>query len=138
MKNRALLPCLLASVVVFTLATAPLTVTGAFQSKESNSFVYPKGYSKLSKKRVDQLRKIHYVFETICSGSYTPAFARDEIIEAFEKMCMSGAMNGAHFVFIANWSIDQVIVDPIERAHAKEAIKRAIDKFRPLDDQLNS
>jgi hypothetical protein len=133
-KNRAILFGFLAAVV----GISPVMAMGASQSKGSNKFVYPKGYSELSKKRVDQLRKIHYVFDTICSESFASASERDQIVEAFEGMCVKGKMRGTFFVYLAEWSIEQVILDPAERAHAKEAIKHAIDKFHPLDDQLNA
>src|SRR5580704_7899310 len=98
--------------LIFMLTIMPFVATG---TPQSNSFVYPKGYSELSKKRVDQLRKIHPIFEIICSGTYEYGFQRDDIVTAFEKMHRKGEMDGRFFIFVAGWSVDKLISDPIER-----------------------
>src|ERR1700722_8910571 len=111
MQNRALVSYFLAPVAVLALTTAPVVASdffcGFFKRQKINSFVYPKGYSELSKKRVDQLRKIHYVFDTICSRSYEHGWDRDNIVARFEEMCINKDMKGYSFVSVANWSIDQ-------------------------------
>lgn len=142
MKNRAALSYFLASFTVFMLATAPVVASGFFRDffkrQEINSFVYPKGYSELSKKRVDQLRKIHYVFDTICSRSYEHGWDRDKIVARFEEMCINNDMKGHSFVSVADWSIDKALADPVERVHAKKTIEQAIDNFCPFSLNVNS
>lgn len=129
------------------LSTEPINLD---LSKESNAFVYPKGYSELSKQRVDQLRKIHPVFDKICCGSsYDRVYRCDYAVQELEKMYSGN--NRCAGIGVAGMAIDELAIpDPIERINAKTLIeqsvnnlnpaliKQSVDTFNPISDQSNS
>lgn len=137
----AILACIFRSAkttsfsIEITPGGVPQSPTLPESPQGSATFAYPKGYSELSKKYVDDLRKkINPIFDKICNGSCDDisTLSCDQAVNALEEMYRTGKKRGFLIASIAERRLNNSILDPLERSTALELIEQAADKLCPV------